>query len=150
MKRNNTNSSVKLFVRVLMFCSALCAFFSVVFLVVTFKNDELPKINNSNLGIIIKAVNENFKTSLLFSAIPFFGSLSAIFFVFSFVKDLNNPLFLKMIIFSYIGLFPMFFILSLILLATKPSDTTIVFTIFSYIGASILYISALYSKFKSS
>ncbi len=146
MKKFKFSSSI--FYRLVFLVLSICFFCFLVKSIVVFKKQELPKIDDTNLGVIIHSINENFITALIFSFIPLFATLSAILFVYTFYKDLNNPLFLKMLIFSYIGLFPMLLVLSLILLTTKPSDTTIVFTIFSYIGASILYISTIYSKIK--
>lgn len=146
---NNLKNSKSVFYRLVFLVLSICFFCLLVTAIVIFKRQELPKISNTNLGVIIHSINENFITALIFSCMPLFATLSAIFLVYTFYKDINNPLFLKILGFSYLGLFPLFLILSLILLATKPSDTTIVFTIFSYIGASILYISTLYSKIKN-
>lgn len=141
-------NSKNVFLRLAFLILSICFFILLTTSIVTFKKQKLPEISNTNLGVIINSVSENFSTALLFSCIPLFASLCTIFLVYTFYKDIENSIFLKMLIFSYVGLFPLLLILSLILLATKPSDTTIVFTIFSYIGASILYISTLYSKLK--
>ncbi len=137
-----------IYFRITFFVLSICFFCLLVADIVIFKKNELPKISNTNLGLLINAIIENFNTALVFSCIPLFASLCTIFLVYTFYKDINNPFLIKMLVFSYIGMFPLFLGLSLILLATKPSDTTIVFTIFSYIGATILYISTLYSKLK--
>ncbi|MBF0718283.1 hypothetical protein HZY95_00885 [Staphylococcus sciuri] len=145
---NKSKLSRFLFFRSMLLILSICFFCLLVASIVIFKKRELPKIIDTNLGVIINSINENFITALIFSSIPLFASLSAIFLVHALYKDLYNPLFVKMLTVSYVGLFPMLLISSIILLATKPSDTTIVFTIFSYIGASILYISTIYTKTK--
>lgn len=145
---NKSKLSRFLFFRSMLLILSICFFCLLIASIVIFKKRELPKIIDTNLGVIINSINENFITALIFSSIPLFASLSAIFLVHALYKDLYNPLFVKMLTVSYVGLFPMLLISSIILLATKPSDTTIVFTIFSYIGASILYISTIYTKTK--
>lgn len=145
---NKSKLSRFLFFRSMLLILSICFFCLLIASIVIFKKRELPKIIDTNLGVIINSINENFITALIFSSIPLFASLSAIFLVHALYKDLYNPLFVKTLTVSYVGLFPMLLISSIILLATKPSDTTIVFTIFSYIGASILYISTIYTKTK--
>ncbi|WP_427706231.1 hypothetical protein AAA453_14890 [Staphylococcus sp. Mo2-6] len=134
--------------RIICFTVAVCIFYNF------FKYAKLTILNinkeasNTNLGIIVTALQNNWLIGVQVSFTLVLLSLAVIFFWGSVTKLLTKPLFLKLLFFCYVGVPIIVFIFTIVLLSTKPSDTTIIFSILSAIGASIAFCFTVYMSLK--
>lgn len=134
--------------RVLLFIgSIIFLIFSISFL----NNDYLyirEQSKGSNLDVLFDAIESNWLLSFKISFIVINFSLFIIYFIASLTTMLWSKKFIVCIVLCYLGVFPIVFIFTLILASTKPSETTIVFSVFSCISACIAFCFSVFSSYK--
>ncbi|MEJ7218766.1 hypothetical protein [Staphylococcus gallinarum] len=104
--------------------------------------------SNTNLGILVNALQNNWLIGVQVSFTLVLLSVAVISFLGSITKLLAKPLYLKLLFFCYVGVPIIVFIFTMVLLSTKPSDTTIIFSVLSAIGASIAFCFTVYMSLK--
>lgn len=138
----------RIFVRLFTFLAGVFAFTQFW----SYSKTSLPYISknasNTNLGILVHALQNNWKIGLQVSIMMSCLSLAIIGFVASISNLLFKPLYLKLVVFSYLGVLPIVFIFTIVLVSTKPSDTTLIFSILSAIGASIAFCFTVFKSLK--
>lgn len=114
--------------------------------------ETFPYINesskNTNLGVLISSLQNNWKAGALVSFIMCGISLVIIGITATLTNLISNPLWIKLIAFSYFGVMPIVFIFTMVLISTKPSDNTLIFSILSAIGASTAFCFTVYMSLK--
>ncbi|MBM2657574.1 hypothetical protein [Staphylococcus pseudoxylosus] len=104
--------------------------------------------SHTNLGILVNALQNNWLIGAQVSFTIVILSVAVISFLGSITKLLAKPLYLKLLFFCYVGVPVIVFIFTIVLLSTKPSDTTIIFSVLSAIGASIAFCFTVYMSLK--
>lgn len=135
--------------------SRIICFTLAVFLFYNFlKYGKLTLLNinkeasNTNLGILVNALQNNWLIGAQVSFTLVLLSVSVVSFFGSITKLLAKPLYLKLLLFSYIGVSTIVFIFTMVLVSTKPSDTTLIFSILSAIGASMAFCFTIYKSLR--
>lgn len=104
--------------------------------------------SNTNLGILVNALQNNWQIGAQVSFTVVILSVAVVSFLGSVTKLLAKPLYLKLLFFSYAGVPFIVFIFTIVLVSTKPSDTTLIFSILSALGASMVFCFTVYKSLK--
>lgn len=138
----------KIIARFITFLVAVFSFWSTISFFNTFKPYLYKNMKNSNLEILIEAIQSHWKIGYGTSITVAFFIISTITLIASFTNIIFKPIYVKLILVCYLGIIPIIFIFSLVLAATEPSDTTLIFSILSAIGASIAFCITVFKNHK--
>ncbi|MDW4093853.1 hypothetical protein QI297_03010 [Staphylococcus saprophyticus] len=108
----------------------------------------IEESSNTNLGVLLNALKDNWKLGLYVAFLVSGFSATILGLIASLTQLMFKKLWVKLILFSYFGVIPIVFIFTMVLLSTKPSDTTIIFSVLSAIGASIAFCFTVYMSLK--
>lgn len=141
-------NSMLLLARFALFLSGVTGLLSLISVAPTSFQWILKESQNTSLGIIIESLINNWKLCILISFIITNTFICLLAVITSITNIINPSLYLKILFFSYSGVFPIIFVFVLLLSSTKPSDATIIFSTLSAIGASIVFCYSIFKTYR--
>lgn len=137
-----------LILRAIVFLNAIIVISALISLIKNSYPLLQEKTANTNLGILLNALQNNSLISLLVAFIIVGFIFSIIALLCSFTNLIHNKIIIKLYFICFVGVLPITFLFTLVLMSTKPSDTTLIFSILSAIGASITFCFTMYNSLK--